>query len=173
MVERWLYPLDVKNEVPTVMWNASNPNFKNLQSSLVNHMVNVNGLLTLGEKNDYSYLPTQDIVVVSTIEKAKRDGIYEARVIISSFDNKGNVIDVSKVNDTNVAYMWGYNGTLPIAQVTNAKSAQVFYEGFEDSGDGTRSKTGLKSNSGAYTFTPLPSFSPDPNSIVSYYYCDD
>lgn len=171
--ERWLYPLDLRDDVPAAMWDANNPNFKNLQNSLVRHQVNINGVLTLGEKNNYSYLNDQDVVAVSSIEKATRSGVFEPRVAMTSFDSKGNVIDVSKVNDTNVAYVWGYKGTLPVAQVVNAKSNQVFYEGFEETGNGTSSKTGLKSNSGAYTFTQPLGFSPAANSVISYWYWDD
>ncbi|HTH56432.1 MAG TPA: RHS repeat domain-containing protein [Cyclobacteriaceae bacterium] len=171
--ELWQYPLDAMGEVPHAMWDVNSPNFKNLQNSLVRHTVSVNGALTLGEKNDYSYLSNQDVVVVSAIEKATRSGVFEPRVTMNSFDSKGNVVDVSKVNDTNVAYVWGYNGTLPVAQVVNAKSNQVFYEGFEDAGDVTRSKTGLKSYAGAYKFDPPSGFSPAANTIVSYWYWDD
>jgi YD repeat-containing protein len=66
----------------------------------------------------------------------------------------------SKLNNTqerlvkNISYQWGYNGLYPVAQATNAKSNDIFFDGFEE-GTGNsalnNSKTGHYSHTGSYS----------------------
>ncbi|HEX8549501.1 MAG TPA: DUF6443 domain-containing protein [Cytophagaceae bacterium] len=57
--------------------------------------------------------------------------LYEKRVTFDTYDSKGNLLQYTK-DDLNVSsYQWGYNQTLPIAEVKNATSSQFAYNGFE------------------------------------------
>lgn len=47
------------------------------------------------------------------------DPSYKAKIKFKSFDRKGNIEELQKVNDIPISYIWGYNGDLPIAEVTN------------------------------------------------------
>ncbi len=69
------------------------------------------------------------------------------------YDNIGNIKDYEKENDVAVSYIWGYNKSLPIAQIKNATSSQVFYSGFEEdlSNFSNEARTGRKSHSGEYS----------------------
>lgn len=170
MIEQWQYPLDVTGAPPEI-WDNSNPHFKNQQNLLINHSITTNNIFTSGEKNDYQYLPDQNVVVLNTIQKGRRDGTYEPRITIEPFDRWGNPLSVSKINDSKTSYLWGYKGTLPIAQAVNAQSSQLFFEGFEENGmPDKQARSGVKSFTGKYTFAQPPGFYPDPNSTLSYWY---
>ena len=41
------------------------------------------------------------------------------------YDDYGNLIEVSKEEGTQVVYIWGYDGTLPIAKIENAKITDI------------------------------------------------
>jgi hypothetical protein len=81
------------------------------------------------------------------------DNRYKLRVKINAYDSKGNITEVQKAGNAKSAYIWGYDNTLPIAEVINALAKDVFYTSFEDaegnSTDGD-SKTGRKSKTGGY-----------------------
>lgn len=57
---------------------------------------------------------------------------YQKRISFHSYDNEGNVQSVSKDNSAKISYLFGYRGQLPIAQVTNASTNQIFYTSFEE-----------------------------------------
>jgi hypothetical protein len=75
----------------------------------------------------------------------------EDRINFLQYDANGNPTELSRSNDMKVSFIYGYNNALPIAQIINAASSQVFYTGFEegpydylnDAYTGTRSKNGF------------------------------
>lgn len=94
----------------------------------------------------------------------EKDSSYPEREKLSySFDGSGNLQemrqkaytyyasnnleDEQQRNNGATAYVWGYNGVLPIAQVHNARAKNIFHTSFEEDGNktGGDSKTGLKS----------------------------
>ncbi len=65
------------------------------------------------------------------------DTNYNPRINFVSYDNFGNLQQVSKVNDVQLSYKYGYNNSLPIAQVKNAQNisggvVEFFSENFEE-----------------------------------------
>ena len=58
---------------------------------------------------------------------------YEDVTIIDKYE-KGNLLQYHKANDHPVSYLWGYNNSLPIAKVINAKHDEISYCGFEENG---------------------------------------
>ncbi|WP_179415942.1 hypothetical protein HDF19_06085 [Mucilaginibacter sp. E4BP6] len=67
---------------------------------------------------------------------AQPTNYLKTRIIYDHFDNYGNILQYTKDNGPQVSYQWGYNEQYPVAQVANAKSNDIFYDGFEE-GDGT------------------------------------
>ncbi|MDQ0639309.1 hypothetical protein QF042_002874 [Pedobacter sp. W3I1] len=63
------------------------------------------------------------------------------------YDSFANLSQVNTANGISSAVLWGYNHTLPIAQVANAKSTEIYYDGFEEQTTdvSTDTKVGLKS----------------------------
>lgn len=66
------------------------------------------------------------------------------------YDNNGNPNLVTSRNVATKAYQWGYRGTLPVAEALNAKSADIFYDSFEE-GSGNSNLNDCKT--GHYSFT--------------------
>jgi YD repeat-containing protein len=50
------------------------------------------------------------------------DANQKPRVNLVSYDDKGNVQEVSRTNDVQVSYKYGYNNALPVAEVKNAQN---------------------------------------------------
>jgi len=98
------------------------------------------------------------------------DSKFVRRIDMIKYDQLGNLLSLSKTNDIRVAYLYGYNKTLPIAEATNALDTEIFVQNFEElTGMETQSPhTGKKYKSGNYTvlFTKPNSR----NYIVEYWY---
>ena len=65
-----------------------------------------------------------------------------------------NLLQQHKNSDVSHVYLWGYNQTYPIAEVINAKSNEIFFSGFEETGgwDGNLTAYDLtKSHTGKYS----------------------
>ena len=61
-----------------------------------------------------------DVLEPSLIKTAKGNAALETRIEFKDYDSKGNILQVSKVNGANIAYIYGYNDTQPIAKIENA-----------------------------------------------------
>jgi len=86
---------------------------------------------------------------------------YEVDARILSYDEYGHGIESAKEGDYTSTIVYGHDNSLPVAQVMNASSNEIFYTSFEESGVGvfdSKAKTGRfsKSLSGSYT-VPQPS----------------
>jgi hypothetical protein len=112
------------------------------------------------------------------------DDNYEERAAFHSYDLQGNLLEHSKTNDIRTTFIWGYNNTLPIAEVVNAKKEQVFHTSFEEDAAATAgtetqpAKTGRKYKSGSFAvpFAPLPLAGAEGHGtkyILSYWYKDN
>jgi len=103
---------------------------------------------------------------------------YKPFTYLDAYDEKNNIQQFHQVNDHNIAILWGYNKTLPVAKVTNAAASQVFYTSFEDDGVALTdaagenlARSGVKVwNSNTYTIPA--SFNPPagPTYKMSYWY---
>lgn len=59
------------------------------------------------------------------------------RIIFSGYDGDGNLVQVQKMHDEPVVYLWDYNRQLPVAQVHGADVSQIAYTSFEAEGKGS------------------------------------
>jgi YD repeat-containing protein len=61
---------------------------------------------------------------------------YKPEINYDKFDQiKSNLLQYHKENDMNVSYIWGYNNSLPIAEVKNASCNEVFFTSYEQDVD--------------------------------------
>jgi len=65
-----------------------------------------------------------------------KDAAYQPLISFDNYDAYGNLIQQHKVNDINHAYIWDYNNSLLIAEVTNAATNEIAYTSFEADGTG-------------------------------------
>jgi hypothetical protein len=84
------------------------------------------------------------------------DPLYKSKAQFSykTINGFNNLIDFSESNGTKVAYLWGYDMLLPVAKAINAKSSDIYFNGFEDA-DGNSSlhdaNTGERSRTNGYS----------------------
>jgi YD repeat-containing protein len=106
---------------------------KNIISPIVEQSQYKNGTNFLtSTKTNYNYWSNNgwssastDIIVPQTVESKILNNNAETRVRYHAYDDKGNVLSVSKENDSKTSYIWGYNKQYPVAQVTGADYATI------------------------------------------------
>lgn len=64
-------------------------------------------------------------------------------------------------------YLWGYNNTLPVAEVVNATSQEIAYTGFEREGTGNWTLSGTLNYNASEKFTGVSSYNISATSSVS------
>jgi hypothetical protein len=60
----------------------------------------------------------------------------EDRLHFSAYDGQDNILQVSKVGDMNISYIWDYASEYPVAEVKNADTGSIAYTSFESDGTG-------------------------------------
>ncbi len=102
-----------------------------------------------------NWLGADSLILPEMIQKKTgTSGTLDTEVIFEMYDNKGNLIQMITKDSIRSSFAWGYNNTLPIAQVINAKRKDFFYTSFEDEEGNSNfleAKTGSKSRLGGYT----------------------
>lgn len=86
-------------------------------------------------KNNY-YSPYSGLFVPQSVDVQTRNNPVETRLRFSGYDNKGNILTVAKDQDYNISYIWGYEQTLPVAEVKNAAYSDIAYTSFESDSTG-------------------------------------
>ncbi|MBI1767664.1 MAG: hypothetical protein HYR67_04755 [Bacteroidetes bacterium] len=66
----------------------------------------------------------------------QKDPNYELRLLYDQYGNQANLLQQSKVNDVKHSYLWDYNNTFVVGEVTNATQGDIAYAGFESDGLG-------------------------------------
>jgi YD repeat-containing protein len=62
-----------------------------------------------------------------------KQGSYEYnKMQFHDYDDRLNPLSVSKTNDIQESFIWGYNQSLPIASIINADNKETYHENFED-----------------------------------------
>ncbi|WP_124981830.1 RHS repeat protein [Nonlabens xiamenensis] len=69
--------------------------------------------------------PLTNQFVATEVRTAKGDMPSESRLKYHRYDEFGNVLDVSKKDGTHVSYIWGHNGSLPIAKIEGLSYADL------------------------------------------------
>jgi hypothetical protein len=85
-------------------------------------------------------------VLRESIQISKDGNPLEDRVIFYNYDIKGNPLQVSRADDYNTTYLWGYNYSLPIAKIINATYDQVLLS-LQNSGVSSYAQLQIKTNS--------------------------
>jgi hypothetical protein len=72
------------------------------------------------------------MIVPDIVQFSSGTGVIEDRIKYHQYDNIGNLIQASKLNDVSSSYLWAYNQTQAVAEVKGASSADFAYTSFEE-----------------------------------------
>lgn len=120
------------------------------------------------------------ITSISPTTGLVKDPSYQALISFDSYDATGNLTQQHKISDMNYAYIWDYNNSQVIAEISNAAASETAYTSFESDGlgnwtltDGTRTPNGI-TGSQSYTLTTGKTISKSgltsgKNYVVSYW----
>lgn len=142
------YPMDYLTQ-PTLTYEQLHELLQNhVISAKINTSKLVNNLLTecdiaeyegLYPKTIYSLVTNNKITIPSYFNSSPAFYIippeltqYMKPKIHFTYDN-GKLISQQKEQELKTSYIWGYNNTLPIAEVKNAETNEVAYTSFENS----------------------------------------
>ena len=85
----------------------------------------------------------------------------------------GNIKGISPRDGVPKAYIWGYNNTMPIAEISNATPPEVFHTSFEDNtGVAGEAATGKKFFAGSKYTIPVSSRPIGTDLVMTYRYYD-
>lgn len=121
------------------------------------------------------------------------DTRYQANVLFNSYDSYGNLTESQKANNVKEVYLWGYNGTYPVAKIVGIDHATVSGSGIIDQSmldnaiaytdqqirdELNKIRTWFSSNNNVivstYTYAPLIGMTSqtDANNVTIYYEYD-
>ena len=75
-----------------------------------------------------------------------KDGAYQPLINFDSYDANGNLTQQHKEADVNMSYVYDYNNSLVIAEVSNAAANEIAYTSFEADGNGNWTNTDATRN---------------------------
>lgn len=83
-----------------------------------------NGVKLSEMHNIYHQFATNQ-VLLKEVKVGKNTLTPDKRIEFHRYDSYGNVLEVSKAEGTKISYIYGFNGSLPVAKITNANYSQV------------------------------------------------
>lgn len=86
----------------------------------------------------------------------------ETRIRYHKYSTEGQVLEMSKENDTRISFIWDYKHQLPVAEATNASWNDIAYTSFEADGTGNWSVPGSSTGGG---FTGVKAYNLSQGSI--------
>lgn len=128
-------------------------------SKVVNHEVAVLELAQPATTGSISnYLPVSGSSYPSS---------YAAKILFESYDVGGQIIQMRKKDDMPLSFIWDYNKSFPIAEVTNSVETDIAYCSFEADGAGNFTMySNVRDN--IYAITGTRSYSLTNGSISKY-----
>jgi 20S proteasome alpha/beta subunit len=76
------------------------------------------------------------IIQPENVQLQTKNNPIETRFQFINYDASGNLLEQKKSNDVVHSYIWGYSNAYPVAEVVNAKSNEIFFDGFEENTPG-------------------------------------
>ncbi|NML21802.1 hypothetical protein HHL16_13005 [Pseudoflavitalea sp. G-6-1-2] len=91
--------------------------------------------LTL-KRTDFQMVPGNTFIKPSQSSSSTKGNTPTVDVTFDKYDNQGNILQLTPKNAPTTSYIWAYGGTIPIAEVKNAKVNDIAYTSFETSENG-------------------------------------
>jgi len=117
------YPFDYQDD--PVLTQMTNPSL-NMLSFPVEKIQSKNGLIISGTKTKYlNWGSTFPRIYPQTVEAKSGTLPYETRVRFYNYDDKGNILSMSREYGPKENYVWSYQSQYPVAKIENADYANV------------------------------------------------
>lgn len=103
---------------------------------VLNKIINKHAFF-LGEGGENLVLPQSQILLETSKPLALHDlpeydflnsedtDYYKTRLLFSRYDDKGNILQYKSADGQTVSFIWGYNQSLPVAQIQNTTYSEV------------------------------------------------
>ncbi|MFS4493200.1 hypothetical protein [Maribacter sp. 2308TA10-17] len=79
----------------------------------------INGNLTR-QRTNYKNWTDTGLILPEIVQTGKGTSPLQDRTSFTSYDDKGNIQEINRIDGPPISYLWGYNKTFPIAKVENA-----------------------------------------------------
>lgn len=80
----------------------------------------------------FSSRTTGVLPTIGTPQTFSIDSRYQPELNFTQYDSYGNPTEFSRNSGPSNSMIWGYNGQYPVAEVSNAKASEVYFQNFED-----------------------------------------
>ncbi|HTH55436.1 MAG TPA: RHS repeat domain-containing protein [Cyclobacteriaceae bacterium] len=164
------YPDDAGSGAPSLMFNPSDANYKNLIYEPLRITTSVAGNVISKDENIFE-TSTNGTKINLTKSIHYPSGTSASRESTYRYDDKSNLISIKSSDGLTTSFKWGYNNSYVVARVVGSEPEMMYYEGFEgfnDNNVSTDAKTGLKSYGAALNVTL-----PQPGTYVLSYWQKD
>jgi len=118
-----IFASDPGSSAPVAMYAPSDPNFKNMLSSVIEQRSYVNGSITSKSTSQYTQRGTSILQTNSRVYPSGQTDFIETQYKYNDNLDLTNV--VASNTGINKGYLWGYNNSLPIAEATNAENTKI------------------------------------------------
>lgn len=174
------------NQISAVNTFAAN---KNYHGRIIEKEVYKNSILLSAELYGYKDWGNT-IYKLENVYTKKGSSSFKSLYTVEDYDNKGNILDLSKEDGSHISYIWGYDKQYPIAKIDNASYSDIasalnisttdlkmYNESNLSSINGLRANSSMQNSMiSTYIYTPLVGITniTDPkNYTVNYYYDTD
>ena len=117
----YTYASDAGSGAPASMYTPTDANFKNMLGAVIEQRSYVNGSIT--SKSSSQYTQRQSALLL-TSSKTYPSGTADFIENQYQYNDNFNIVNILKSNGVNGAYQWGYNNSLPLAEVKNAQNTK-------------------------------------------------
>jgi hypothetical protein len=76
-------------------------------------------------------IKNMQVLMPDKIQLSIGQNALDDKMLFHSYDNIGNILEISEKENFRTSYVWGYDQTLVIAKALNASSNEIFFSSFE------------------------------------------
>ncbi|MDN5213345.1 hypothetical protein QQ020_14845 [Fulvivirgaceae bacterium BMA12] len=178
--------IETKYYYPNYFTYNSNPSDDSeLGSNLLRDAHKINQILKTEEyvegllvsKSEIEYGENGKLIPISN--RTFANGTNASKVeLFHEYDLDGNLLEISRMHDIHVSYIWGYNNTLPIVKADGVDytTLKTAFDAVNGDLEALRDHTSLtEAQITTYTYDPLIGMTSqtDPNGLTTFYEYDD
>ncbi|SEM91083.1 YD repeat-containing protein [Chitinophaga rupis] len=99
---------------------------RHIIAPVLERVITTNGIHAESTKTDFKYW-SNNLALPEYVAKRYFTNAYSNRIQFINYDNTGNLLQQSKVNDMTETYLWGYGNTVPVVKIVGAVNYNTVY----------------------------------------------